>query len=98
LLTGVFFFEGDGELAGPFSTPSGSTSAGIFVSSGIVGPYLPAKKIHTKVYKTPKYHFIKPRQKITPLTFIHQSTNQSVAKEITRSTVIDKVRDRLRWK
>ena len=39
LLTGVFFFEGDGELAGPFSTPSGSTAAGILVSSGIVGPY-----------------------------------------------------------
>jgi hypothetical protein len=60
LLTGVFFFEGDGELAGPFSTPSGSTSAGILVSSGIVDPYLPAKKIHTKVYKPPKYYFIKP--------------------------------------
>jgi hypothetical protein len=39
LLTGVFFFEGDGELAGPFSTPSGSTAAGILVSSGIVAPY-----------------------------------------------------------
>jgi hypothetical protein len=39
LLTGVFFFEGDGELAGPFSTPSESTTAGTLVSSGIVAPY-----------------------------------------------------------